>query len=279
MENYPDLSQPITVEGHRLAYSRVGQGIPIMLLHGIPTSRYLWRDIIPPLVGRGYEVTAVDMLGYGQSDQPENVDLGIAAQARLIGAFLKIIGWTNGTLVGHDIGGGVAQLVTVDQASMIKRLVLVDTIAYDSFPVGVIARLKEPIWDGILGAPDFDLKKGLKKSFEKGMVNTDRISPEMIASYEKPFFGIQGRLAYLRAARALRTEELATRTTEIEALQTPTLVVWGAEDVFQPSAYGERLAAALRNGRFISIAAAGHFLPEDQPERLVELIHEFSTSA
>jgi 2-hydroxymuconate-semialdehyde hydrolase len=88
-----------------------------------------------------------------------------------------------------------------------------------------------------------------------------------------------GRLAYLRAARALRTEELASRMVEVEALQIPTLIVWGAEDVFQPVAFGERLATALANRRFERVAEAGHFLPEDQPERLVELIHDFAIQA
>jgi hypothetical protein len=49
------------------------------------------------------------------SDQPENVDLGVAAQAKRIAAFLTALGWSNGTLVGHDIGGGIAQLIAVDQ--------------------------------------------------------------------------------------------------------------------------------------------------------------------
>jgi 2-hydroxymuconate-semialdehyde hydrolase len=276
-----DLDTPefASIDGYRIAYSQVGQGFPIALLHGIPTSRYLWRQVIPLLVERGCEVTAMDMLGYGRSEQPENFDLGIATQARLVDAFLETIGWNNGTLVGHDIGGGVAQLVAINQRSLIQRLVLVDTIAYDSFPVEAIARLKEPIWDRILGAPDFDLKKGLRKSFDSRMVKTDRISSEMIAMYERPFSGVEGRLAYLRAARALRTEELALRMDEVEALQIPTLVVWGAQDIFQPIACGERLAAALDNGHLERVAAAGHFLPEEQPERLAELIYEFSVPA
>ena len=218
--------------------------------------------------------------GLANCFHPGTDDVGIlAAQAKRIGAFLTALGWSNGTLVGHDIGGGIAQLIAVDQAFLIQRLVLVDTIAYDSFPVAAIARLKEPVWDIILGASDFDLKKGLRKSFDQGMVRTNRVSSEMVAMYEKPFSGVQGRLAYLRAARALRTEELASRMVEVEALQIPTLIVWGAEDVFQPVAFGERLATALANGRFERVAEAGHFLPEDQPERLVELIHDFAIQA
>ena len=274
------LAEPkfIAVDGHHLAYTQMGRGFPIAFLHGIPTSQYLWRHVIPLLAEQGYEATAIDMLGYGWSDQPDGVDLGVASQAKIVAGVLDALGWRDGTLVGHDIGGGVAQLIAVDRPSLVHRLVLVDTIAYDSFPVGVLARLKEPVWDTILSAPDFDLRKGLRKSFESGMVNKNRISPEMIDLYEKPFSGIHGRLAYLRVARALRTEELATRMPEVEALRTPTLVVWGAEDVFQPIAYGERLAAALTHGRFERVAAAGHFLPEDQPERLADLVSAFSAS-
>ncbi|MBY3060413.1 alpha/beta hydrolase, partial [Rhizobium leguminosarum] len=234
-----EIPHSVLIEGQRIAFSQTGKGRRVALLHGIPTSRLLWRHVAPLLVERGCEVTAIDLLGYGQSDQPDNADLGIAAQARLIGTLLETIGWRDGALVGHDIGGGIAQLVAVDRPALLNRLVLVDTIAYDSFPVGPIARLKEPVWDAILGAQDFDLKKGLRKSFEAGMAHTDRLTPELIAMYEAPFVGVRGRLSYLRAARALRTDELATRMAEVEALRIPTLVLWGDQDVFQPIAYGE----------------------------------------
>ncbi|NKJ39553.1 alpha/beta hydrolase [Rhizobium sp. SG570] len=274
-----EVTNSLQIEGKRIAFSQVGKGYPVVLLHGIPTSRLLWRHVVPFLAARGCEVITIDLLGYGQSDQPDETDLGIAAQARLIGALLEAIGWHDGALVGHDIGGGIAQLIAVDRPSLLDRLVLVDTIAYDSFPVGPLARLKDPVWDTILAAPDFDLKKGLRKSFEAGMAHADRITPELIAMYETPFAGVEGRRAYLRAARALRTDELAARMAEVEALKLPTLVLWGDQDVFQPVLYGERLAAALEKGRLLRIMHAGHFSPEDEPERLAELILEFSAEA
>ncbi|MGN8117409.1 alpha/beta fold hydrolase [Labrys sp. 22185] len=274
-----EVTNSLQIRGKRIAFTQVGKGYPVALLHGIPTSRLLWRHVVPLLAARGCEVTAIDLLGYGQSDQPDDTDLGIAAQASLIGELLETIGWNRGALVGHDIGGGIAQLVAVDRPPLLDRLVLVDTIAYDSFPVGPLARLKDPVWDTILAAPDFDLKKGLRKSFEAGTVHADRVTPELIAMYETPFAGVEGRRAYLRAARALRTDELATRMAEVEALKLPALVLWGEQDVFQPISYGERLAAALENGRLLRIMNAGHFSPEDQPEVLAERILEFSVDA
>jgi 2-hydroxymuconate-semialdehyde hydrolase len=268
----------VDVSGHRIAFARAGQGPAVVLIHGIPTNAYLWRGVVPPLVAAGLEVITLDLLGYGKSDKPADADLGIKAQSGIIVGALRALNWPGGTVVGHDIGGGIAQLVAADHQEIATRLVLVDSIVYDSFPEPGIARLKDPVWDRILGAPDFDLRKGLAKGFARGMVHTDRISPEMIDAYERPFHGVEGRLAYLRAARALRTEELLSRMDTIEKLEMPTLIVWGAEDSFQPLKSGERLARAMPNGRFEVIKQAGHFLPEDAPEALGNLIAAFATA-
>jgi len=72
----------------------------------------------------------------------------------------------------HRFGHGRSVLLIhecANDAEVAEHLVLVDTIAYDSFPEPGIARLKDPVWDGILSAPDFDLQKGLTKGFTRGM--------------------------------------------------------------------------------------------------------------
>ncbi len=265
----------VKVDGHRFGFARTGRGRSIVLLHGIPNHRYLWRNVTPLLVAARLNVLTIDLLGYGASDKPAGVDLGIASQAHLLVKAFNELNWPGGTIAGHDIGGGVAQLLAVKTPDVASRLILIDTIAYDSFPEPGIARLNDPVWDGILGAPDFDLKKGLTKGFTRGMVHSERVTPDLIAAYESPFHGADGRLAYLRAARALRTEELASQMTAVERLQTPTLIIWGADDQFQPLRYGERLAKAMPNARFEVVERAGHFLPEDAPETLAYLIANF----
>jgi 2-hydroxymuconate-semialdehyde hydrolase len=272
-----DLNTPsyIGVDGEQIAYHRFGDGPSVVLIHGIPTWSYLWRNVIPPLIGGGLEIIAVDLLGYGDSGKSIDADLGVAAQAERMAAVLRKLNWRGRAIVGHDIGGGVAQLMCANDPEAAERLVLVDTIAYDSFPEPGIARLKDPVWDGILSTPDFDLQRGLTKGFSRGMVHNDRITPELIAAYERPFRGVDGRLAYLRAARALRTEDLSTRMNEVEKLNMPTLIIWGGEDAFQPIGYGARLAAAMPRARFEKVERAGHFLPEDEPAIVARLIDDF----
>jgi pimeloyl-ACP methyl ester carboxylesterase len=81
-----------------------------------------------------------------------------------VAAVLRELNWDGSAIVGHDIGGGVAQLMCVNEPEVAERLVLVDTIAYDSFAEPGIARLKDPVWDGILGAPGFDLPNALRRA-------------------------------------------------------------------------------------------------------------------
>src|ERR1700744_1301845 len=140
------------VDGNRLAYVRKGERPSVVLLHGIPTSKYLWRNVATVLSNAGLDWIAFDLLGYGNSAHPADVDLGIGNRAKLIGAALEQLGWTSGTVAGHDIGGGVAQLLAVSRPEQVEKLVLVDSIAYDSFPEPGIARLKDAVWDQILGA-------------------------------------------------------------------------------------------------------------------------------
>jgi pimeloyl-ACP methyl ester carboxylesterase len=268
----------IELGSERLAYVRDGERPSVVLLHGIPTSKYLWRNVASVLSNAGLGWIAFDLLGYGDSSKPVDVDLGIANQAKLIGEALEQLGWKSGLVVGHDIGGGVAQLLAASRPALVEKLVLVDSIAYDSFPEPGIARLKEPVWDQILGAEDFDLRKGLTKGFQRGMTRQSEVSEALIAQYARPFDGVEGRKAYLRVARALRTEELVSRTAEIEQLPIPVLIVWGAQDAFQPLAYGEKLAHAMQNARLEVVEDAGHFLPEDAPGLLGKMIVDFATS-
>ena len=59
----------VTVEGHQIAYEEMGEGTPLLLIHGIPTNRSLWRNVMPELSSQ-YRVITPDLLNYGESDMP-----------------------------------------------------------------------------------------------------------------------------------------------------------------------------------------------------------------
>ena len=258
-----------------IAYLRTGQGPPLVLLHGIPSSSYLWRDVIEPLSAT-FEVLAPDLLGFGDSDKRMDVDLSIAAQARYVVAFMETIGVHQAAVAGHDIGGGVAQLMAVDEPQRVARLILIDSIVDNNWPIPDIARLKEPAWDQIM--VNIDLRRGLRKGLEAGMATPDRVTDEMVDEWTRPFQDLGGRRAYLRAARALNNRDLTSRAKHIDEIETPTLILWGANDAFLEPGWAETLHHRLRESTVQIIDPGGHFLPLDRPDAVVEAITRFLTT-
>ncbi len=256
-----------------MGYVKAGEAPDIVvLLHGIPTSSFLWRNVVSHLQD-DFTVYAPDMLGYGDSDKPENRDLSLPAQAGYLKIFTDALGLGAFHLAGHDIGGGVAQIFTARHPGFVKKLVLIDTIAYDSWPEPGINRLKDPAWDKKLKLRD--LRVGFRKGLEGGLVHQERISDEMLEGYIGPFISRQGRMNYLRAARALKTSDLLDMTLEIEKIPHETLILWGAKDPFQDVSYGKRLAEALVKGRLSVCDDGGHFLPEDRPDWVADQMRNF----
>jgi len=258
--------------GGRMAYRHAGEGDPVILIHGIPTNSGLWRNVIP-ILAEQFAVYAPDMIGYGASDKPTDKDLSVAAQADYLADFMDAVGIDAAHLVGHDIGGGVIQVFTVRNPERVRKIVLIDSVAYDSWPEPNIARLKEPVWDEIMQR--LDIAKGFRKGLEQGMVQKDRLTDEVVDLYADPFRDLEGRMAYLRAARALDNRDLLDIADQIEAIDKPVLILWGAEDIFQDVKYGRRLAEALSNARLEVLEGAGHFVPEDKPEEIAQRIRAF----
>src|SRR4051812_26114243 len=101
-------SQRVAVDGVEIAVRRAGAGQPLLLVHGIPTSSRLWDGAGADLA-RDFDVVAPDMLGYGESAKPADRDVSMAAQASLVPPLLDSLGLDRVVVVGHDLGGAVAQ--------------------------------------------------------------------------------------------------------------------------------------------------------------------------
>ncbi|MEM9195034.1 MAG: haloalkane dehalogenase [Myxococcota bacterium] len=98
-----------TVEGQTMAYLEAGDPAdpPVIMLHGIPTSSMVFRDVVPPVAAAGYRVIAPDLLGFGESDKPDAPTYSLADHARRIFALADELGMTDFVLLVHDIGGFV----------------------------------------------------------------------------------------------------------------------------------------------------------------------------
>ena len=130
------VNQHILINDTRIAYGVHGEGDPVVLLHGTPSSSYIWRNILPPLIEAGYKVHLYDLLGYGLSERPQNpnIDTSVTGQVQIFESLLEVWGLEDFHFIAHDIGGGVAQRFGIQSPERLRSLTMIDVVSFDSWP-------------------------------------------------------------------------------------------------------------------------------------------------
>jgi pimeloyl-ACP methyl ester carboxylesterase len=262
----------IDLDGARLYYYAAGTrgaGEPVVFLHGFPTSGHLWTDVIP-LMPAGHRLVVLDLLGYGRSDPPNGRPLTLAAHAERVVALLDALGIEEACLVGHDLGGGVAQATALQAPTRVTRLALIDSVAFGGWPRRDV-RLARALL-GLTGriAPGW-LIAMLRADLERGYADSAR-AVHSIDRFTRPFASTEGREAFMQHLRALDARETRALAPRLAEIDVPTAVVWGAHDAFVPLKIGRRLAAAIRGATLEVVPGARHFTPEDAPRPVADAI-------
>ena len=259
----------LSVSGRELNVRITGEGPPVLLLHGIPTNGELWRDVIPRLAS-GARVIAPDMLGYGRSDVPGGKPVDIASQASYMLELLDALEVERATVVGHDIGGGVAQILAVRHPRRIERLGLVNAVCYDSWPIPEmkVIQATAPVMEHL---PAGLTAEGLELGLRRGFVHKERAEP-FLETFLKPFSTHEGMQVFLEHARSLDSRHTQEIAPELPNLRIPVAVVWGKQDPFQKPKYAERLAADIPTAELTWIEDSSHFAPADAPDEVAEAL-------
>ena len=269
----PEIRESHTyINGHRIAFREQGEGDPVLLIHGIPTNSLMWRHIIPKLAG-SHRVIAPDMLNYGQSAKPKSADVSINAQSRILVQFMDALGAPRADIVAHDIGGGVAQLMAVNHPEKARKLVLLDSVCFDSWPIPEFEPLQKPEAEPGMSLNEFI---SMMRGFMPGGVYTKSVmTDELIELYLAPWSSEDGKRAFFRNLRRLNKEYTQAIAGELEHLPHETLVLWGDKDPFQKPEYAEKLAEAIPHAELGWIEDTGHWLIEEKPEVIGDRIHQF----
>jgi len=260
----------IDLDGARLYYYAAGSrgaGEPVVFVHGFATSGHLWRDVVS-LMPAGHRLVVLDLLGHGRSDPPGRRALGVADHARRLVALLDALGIESACIVGHGVGGGVAQSLAVQQPARVARLALVASVAFNRWASRDVrlARATLPITRHL---PPAWLLSMVRAELERGYADPVRAT-HAIDRYARPFVTGAGRDALVRHISALDTRETGALGGRLRELAIPATVVWGAQDPFLPVSLGERLASTIPGATFDVIPDARHFLPEDAPRQVAD---------
>ncbi|MEX2153164.1 MAG: alpha/beta hydrolase [Gemmatimonadaceae bacterium] len=262
----------LDLNGVRLYYYAAGSrgaGEPIVLLHGFPTSGHLWREVVP-LLPWGHRVVVLDLLGFGRSDPASSGGVDLRSHADRVVAVLDHLGINFACLVGHDIGGGIAQVVAVRHPHRVSRLCLVSSVAFDAWPSREVklARAMLPLTRHL---PPSWILSIVRADLLRGYVDHERASRD-VDLYLRPFVGADGRDALMAHLLGLDSTETQALTPRLKDVVSPTMILWGARDPFLPPAIGERLRAAIPGSTFESIPDARHFLPDEAAHRVADAV-------
>ncbi|TWI52474.1 pimeloyl-ACP methyl ester carboxylesterase [Pseudomonas duriflava] len=246
--------------------------IPVILIHGVPTQPRLWRYVIPHIDRGGVRCLAWEQVGFGWSmDQGLERDISPARQADYLYDWLQHLGIAKAVFVGHDLGGGVIQQLLVKHPELSLGLVLVDSVAYDNWPVPSVrlARSQAARIEGLKPA-------WLKPLFLSGIYNlghdNDARREESAALHWKPYDREMGPKLFAHQLRHLEVGDTVSLAGRLATIPGPKQVVWGEADSI-PLASGQRLAEEL-NAPLTVIPGGRHFNPEDHPVLVAQAISE-----
>ncbi|HEX9377831.1 MAG TPA: alpha/beta hydrolase [Actinomycetota bacterium] len=259
-----------TTSGGELAYLDAGDGPAVVLLHGFPTSSHLWRHVVPEVVRAGMRAIVPDQLGFGASDKPDGVALHPRAQAGYVRELLGVLGIDRFAVVGHDLGGAVAQLMALEGGA--EAIALVDAAAFDAWPIEGVRMIQdaEPEQE----TPEF-VASIIELALDLGLTNKDVLTREMVEAYVGPFAGDEGAHAFFRAARAIDGVGLTGREDDLAALDIPALLVWGEDDPYLGTELADRLVEVLARPSLVLLPGCAHFTPEEAPDTLAPLLAQF----
>ncbi len=263
-----------------LAVDDRGKGDPILLLHGLGTSGYTWRHLVPELA-KTHRVITLDLKGFGASDKPEDGKYSVLDQAALVKAFIEQKNLRNLTVVGHSFGGGVTLALALDMADArpkrLKRIVLVDTIAYKQ-PLPVFFQLLITPGIGELGMTLIPAEVQIAEALNIAYHDDAKIPKESIERYAEPLRSPEARAALRKTVEQLIPEDIDAFTERYKSLNLPVLILWCEEDKIVPLADGRRLARDIKTSTLHVLKRCGHMPQEEVPEETLKAIRPFLKS-
>lgn len=255
-----------------LAYRRVGEGPPVVLLHGIPGSGAAWSEVAADL-RTDHDVVVVDLLGFGDSERPTGIDeLHVRAQSAAVAELLDELRLDGASVVGHDFGGPTAVMVSARSERLGALGLLAGNVHADTpvpFPLSTVT------WP-VVGALSSRLLFGRPALGALHRFGRGRGAPPSDAG---PALGDREQsaaIATIFRESLVRLGELYRPVQEqLAAVEVPRLVAWGDRDRLLDVEQGRRVAATWGVDLQV-IEGAGHFLPEERPAEVAALVRSLS---
>ena len=267
--------------GHRLHYVEAGQGEDVWVcVHGNPTWSFYFRPLLLALQSR-CRILAVDHLGCGLSDKPQDAAYRLQDHCRNLTEWLDGLGLSRITLVVHDWGGAIGLGAAVSQPERIQRLIITNSAAFASIDIPKRIALCRIPWLGEWAMRRWNLfaraacymatKKGLTLAEREGLLApygsyADRVA---IARFVQDIPLESGHPSFATLQR------IESKLPLLAAARVPVLFLWGMQDFCFHTGFLSRWREFFPYGEVCEFPTAGHYLFIDAMDACVKRIETF----
>ena len=257
---------------------------PVLFVHGIPTSSYLWRHVMEFLSSDFYCI-APDLMGLGDTRVPPEADIfHMEAQAEMLSEFMSKLGHRSFSVVCHDQGGAAAQILCVNQKHKIRSFIITDAVCYDNWPVPAILQyqrlLRLPVLSGLL------IKTRIVHMFEtispfsafrRGVLKKHNLTKDTIEEYLRPLIeSSNSRKRFIKFLLAGNSDSTMKVVSDLKRFDRPTQILWAADDYYVSPSWGRKLFEDITGAKqFELIPFCGHFWQEERPLEFAVFMKEF----
>lgn len=275
----------IAANGAAFHVARLGQGRPLLLLHGWPEFWLTWEPVMQRLAAR-FTLYAPDLRGFGDSDKPDG-PFGPDQQAADMLALMDTLGLDQAGIVGHDVGGALMQPLARRAPARLAGLFFFDFV----YP-GIGPRMAEPerlnnIWyqsfhqtemaPALVGATRASCRTYISHFLRTWSHRKDAFD-DVVEAFTDNFMkpgNLAGGFAYYRAAHAGRVRMMKGEAPALPPIDVPTCIRWAEHDPLFPYAWTDRMSETFSNLDLAMFAGVGHFPHREDPDRASGEIAKF----
>ena len=266
-----EYSQFVEVDGMQVHYQRKGKGHPLVLVHGFSGHVWNWREWMEHLPN-DFELIAMDLPGFGLTGPHPDGDYSTEMSVDFLDKFLTKIGVDTFHLAGNSMGGGISWAYTLAHPERVKKLVLVDASGYpkkDSKTIAGFKILQYPILHPLI--TKITPKSILEKSLAGTYVDQSYANEEEINLYHNMLRRTGNRQVLIDRMKVPRKD----KSHLIKNIKTPTLIIWGKEDIIIPVDNAYLFQRDIEGSELIVYDQVGHLPMDEVGERSAKDVRNF----
>jgi len=221
-----------------------------------------------------FTVYVYDLLGFGQSERREGLDVSISGQSRLLAELIEAWGLEAPSIAGHDIGGAIALRAHLLEGVPFGCIALVDSVVLRPWITPTTRHVKAHL--DVYGTMPAKVFEAIVAS-HLGTATHTPLDRGAFATYLEGWRGEFGQRLYLQKDAQLDEDDTAQFEPLLPSIDVPVRIVWGEQDAWLAPSMAERLHETIPGSDLTILPGTGHFAMEDSPREVAATLFEFFT--